>query len=129
MSNNANLLQIVLVSLLIGTALLKVPLRKRKPVVIFFEGLNDALIEVVRLIMNLSPIGIFALVASLLIEVAGDSNPQELLEILYALLWYMSTTLASLGFLTFVIYPFIVKEMTPMSFIRSSSEVYIQHNS
>lgn len=116
MSNNVNLLQVVLAAILFGIALLKISPRKSKPVILFFEGLNDTIIEIIRLIMRLAPIGVFALVASLLVEVAGDSNPSEVFEILYALLWYVGTTLFGLAFMTFIVYPVILRTFTKMNY-------------
>jgi proton glutamate symport protein len=78
MSKNKNLLQVVLAAIMLGVALLKIPPRKSKPVVLFFEGINDAIIELIRFIMKLAPIGVFSLVASLLVEVAGNSKPNDI---------------------------------------------------
>lgn len=124
MSNNENLLQVVLVAILFGIALLKIPPRKSRPVVLFFEGLNDALIEFIRVIMNLAPIGVFALVASLLVEVAGNNNPNEVFEILYALLWYVATVIFGLVFMTFVIYPIILRLFTKMGYMHFFKGIY-----
>ncbi len=124
MSSNVNLLQVVLVSIMFGIALLKIPPRKSKPVIHFFEGLNDAIIELIRMIMRLAPIGVFALVASLLIEVAGDNNPKEVFEILYALLWYVSTALFGLGLMTFVVYPIVLRIFTKMPYINFFKGIY-----
>jgi proton glutamate symport protein len=121
-SNNMNLLQVVIVAIVLGIALLKIPLRKSKPVTMFFEGLNDAIIELIRFIMQLAPLGVFALVSSLLVEVAGDSKPGEVFGILYALLWYVGTVIVGLIIMTFVIYPIILKLFTRvgyMHFLRS----------
>ena len=124
MSSNVNLLQVVLAAIMLGIALLKIPPRKSKPVILFFEGLNDAIIELIRLIMRLAPTGVFALVASLLVEVAGDNNPGEVLEILYALFWYLVTTLFGLGFMTFVVYPIILRLFTKMSYLHFFKGIY-----
>lgn len=124
MSSNVNLLQVVLAAILFGIALLKIPPRKSKPVVLFFEGLNDAIIELIRLIMRLAPIGVFSLVASLLVEVAGDNNPSEVFEILYALLWYVGTTLFGLAFMTFVVYPVILRLFTKMNYLNFFKGIY-----
>lgn len=124
MSDNVNLLQVVLAAILFGIALLKIPPRKSKPVIHFFEGLNDAIIELIRLIMRLAPVGVFALVASLLVEVAGDNNPSEVFEILYALLWYVGTTLFGLAFMTFVIYPIILRIFTKMNYLHFFKGIY-----
>jgi Na+/H+-dicarboxylate symporter len=124
MSNNENLLQVVLVAILLGVALLKVPPRKSRPVVLFFEGLNDAIIELIRFIMKLAPIGVFALVASLLVEVAGDNNPNEVFEILYVLLWYVATVIFGLALMTFVVYPIILRLFTKIGYINFFQGIY-----
>ena len=118
MSNNVNLLQVVFAAILLGITLLQIPPRKSKPVMLFFEGLNDALIELVRFIMRLAPVGVFALVASLLVEVAGDNNPHEVFEILYALLWYVATTILGLAFMTFMVYPILLRLFTKVSYVK-----------
>jgi proton glutamate symport protein len=61
-------------------------------------------------------LGVFSLVASLLVEVAGDSKPGEVFEILYALLWYVGTVIAGLVTMTFVIYPLILKIFTAVGY-------------
>lgn len=116
LSDNFNLLQVVVVAIILGIALLKIPLRKRKPVILFFEGLNDAIIELVRFIMQLAPLGVFALVASLLIEIAGGNSPGEILEILFALLWYVATVILGLLLLTYIVYPSILKLFTKIGY-------------
>jgi len=124
MGNNKNLLQVVLVAILLGVALLKIPPRKSRPVVLFFEGLNDAIIELIRFIMKLAPIGVFALVASLLVEVAGDNNPNEVFGILYALLWYVATVVLGLALMTFGVYPIILRLFTKMGCIDFFQGIY-----
>ncbi len=124
MSDNGNLLQVVFVAILVGIALLKIPPRKSKVIMQFFEGANDALIEVIGFIMKTAPIGVFALVASLMVEVAGDSNPKEILEIIRALLLYVATTVLGLASMTFVVYPIALKLFTKMSFERFIRGIY-----
>lgn len=118
LSSNFNLLQVVVIAIILGIALLKIPFRKSKPVILFFEGINDAIIELIRLIMKLAPLGVFALIASLLIEIAGNNNPGELSKVLYALLWYVATVVFGLLLLTFIFYPIILKLFTKMSCIH-----------
>ncbi len=124
MSKNENLLQVVLVAIMLGIALLKIPPRKSRPVVLFFEGINDAIIELIRFIMNLAPIGVFSLIASLLVEVVGDSKPSEIFEILYALLWYVVTVILGLVCMTFIVYPIMLRLFTRMSYIQFFKGIY-----
>lgn len=117
LSNNANLLQVVVVAIILGIALLKIPLRQSKPVIRFFEGINSAIIELIRFIMKLAPLGVFALVTSLLIEVASSNIPGKISEILFALLGYMATVIVGLLLLTYAIYPLILKLFTRIGYI------------
>lgn len=123
LSSNLNLLQVVVVATMFGIALLKIPVRKSKPVILFFEGFNEAIIELVRFIMKLAPIGVFALVSSLLIEVAGGSNTQEVFEILYALLWYVATVIIGLAIMTLVVYPIIMRLFSNQSYFTFLKEL------
>ena len=124
MSKNENLLQVVLAAIMLGIALLKIPPRKSRPVVLFFEGINDAIIELIRFIMKLAPIGVFSLIASLLVEVVGDSKPDEIFEILYALLWYVVTVILGLVCMTFIVYPVILRLFTKMGYIQFFKGIY-----
>ncbi|MCG8340873.1 MAG: dicarboxylate/amino acid:cation symporter [Cytophagales bacterium] len=117
LGNNLNLLQVVLVAIIFGIALLKVSARKRKPIILLLEGVNDVIIEVIKFIMKLAPFGVFALIASLLVELAGDGNPNEVFGILYALLWYASTVVFGLAIMIFVIYPLILKSFTKVKYL------------
>ena len=124
MSKNENLLQVVLVAILFSIALLKISPRKNRPIILFFEGLNDAVIELIRLIMKIAPVGVFALVASLLIEIAGDSSPNEIFDVLYALLWYVATVILGLALMTFVVYPIILRILTKMNYFGFFRGIY-----
>jgi Na+/H+-dicarboxylate symporter len=55
------LLPIIVFTLLLGLALLTLPAERRDPVVAFLQGLGDAALAVVRWVLQLAPIGVFAL--------------------------------------------------------------------
>ena len=55
------LLPIIVFTLLLGLALLTLPAERRDPVIAFFQGLGDAALSVVRWVLQLAPIGVFAL--------------------------------------------------------------------
>jgi Na+/H+-dicarboxylate symporter len=55
------LLPIIVFTLLFGLALLTLPADRRDPVIAFFQGLGDAALSVVRWVLQLAPIGVFAL--------------------------------------------------------------------
>ena len=66
------LLEVIVFSILFAAALTTVG-ERGKPLVAFFEGMNDVMIKIVVWIMYFAPIGIFALVSSKL----GDSGGGE----------------------------------------------------
>ena len=113
--DNSSLLQVVFFAVIFGIALLKVPKEKSKPVIRFFEGLNEVIIKIIEFIMMLAPYGVFALIASLIVELAGD-NPDKVFDILYALLWYSMTVLLGLLIMLLIIYPGLFKIFTKVSY-------------
>lgn len=114
-TDNARMLQVVFFALLVGIALLKIPRKKGKPVVKFFDGLNDVIIKIVEYIMLLAPYGVFALMASLIVELAGD-NPNRAWNLLTALGAYSGTVLLGLGIMIFVVYPIMFKLFTRVKY-------------
>ncbi len=113
--NNSSMLQVVFIALIIGIALLKIPRQKGQPVIAFFDGLNDVIIKIVEFIMLLAPYGVFALIASLIVELAGD-NPDKAFELLYALLWYSVTVLIGLVAMVALVYPALFKIFTKVKY-------------
>ncbi len=95
-SDNRNMLQVVFFAILLGVGLIQVSREKVRPVLAFFEGLNLVIIRLVDLVMLVAPLGVFALIAATITEVAGE-NPDEILELLAALGMYCTTVLLGLG--------------------------------
>lgn len=114
-SDNANMLQIVFVALFIGIALMQIPKEKSEYLVSFFDALNDAIIKLVDMIMIVAPIGVFALIAAVIVELAGD-DLSRLIELLGALGWYSLAVLFGLLIHAFFIYGAILKIFSGMSF-------------
>jgi Na+/H+-dicarboxylate symporter len=59
------MLQVIFFALLLGIALTTIPREKGGPVIAFFDGLNEAMIAMIHMIMKLAPYGVFALSASI----------------------------------------------------------------
>jgi Na+/H+-dicarboxylate symporter len=70
----------------------------------------------VDLIMAFAPIGVFALMAALIIEIAGD-DPASALGLLKALGYYALTVVAGLVVMALVIYPGLFKLFTKMPYL------------
>jgi proton glutamate symport protein len=103
--------------LIFGIAILKVPKDKSKVVIAFFDGANEVILTIIHYIMVLAPIGVFALIAALIVELAGD-NPAKAWEILSALLVYAITVIIGLLVMILAIYPSIFKIFTKIKYRR-----------
>jgi Na+/H+-dicarboxylate symporter len=115
MADNGAMLQVVFFAILVGISLLKIPKSKANPVITFFDGFNEVIIQIVSYIMKIAPIGVFALMASLIVEIAGD-NPDSALELLLALLKYSLVVLGGLFFMVLVAYPTLLKAFTKVKY-------------
>ncbi|MDX1642009.1 MAG: cation:dicarboxylase symporter family transporter, partial [Balneolaceae bacterium] len=71
-SDNGNMLQIVFVAVLLGIGIVQIPIQKSQVLINVFEALNDVIIKIVDLIMKTAPYGVFALMAVVIIDLAGD---------------------------------------------------------
>jgi len=112
-SNNRNMLQVVFIAIFLGIGIIQVPKEKSKPVLNFFEGLNNIIIKLVDLIMQMAPIGVFALIAETINKVSGN-NPTQIIELLGALGFYMITVIIGLVIHALITYTGLLKLMTKM---------------
>ncbi len=106
-SDNKNMLQVIFFAFLFGISIVIVGEERAKTVIDFFEASNHVFIVLVQLIMKYAPIGVFALLASLIVEVAGNSS-NSTLALLSSLGLYAITVVLGLFFLLLVLYPMIV---------------------
>ena len=116
-TQNGRMLQIVFFALLVGIALLQIPKKRGKTVLGFFNGINDVIIKIVEYIMMIAPYGVFALIASLIIEIAGD-NPSKAWELLYALLWYTVTVILGMLVMMIAIYPILIRYFSKIKYLE-----------
>lgn len=100
-SDNGNMLQVVFVAVLLGIGIIQIPLQKSQVLINVFEALNDVIIKIVDIIMMLAPYGVFALMAVVIIDLAGDDIGQALI-LLKALGWYCLAVI--IGLLAHVIF-------------------------
>lgn len=112
--DNRNMLQVVIVSLLLGVGLIQVKRSRAAPVLAVVHGLTDAIIRLVDLIMLMAPLGVFALIATTITSVAGD-NLAQILDLLGALGVYCLTVVAGLALQVGVTYTLLVRFLSPMS--------------
>ncbi|MEZ4955506.1 MAG: dicarboxylate/amino acid:cation symporter [Saprospiraceae bacterium] len=108
-SGNGNMLQVIFFVLFFGIGMILIPPDKSEPVKAFFDGLNEVILKMIDLIMLGAPYGVFALMASLVVELPNKT-------VFLALLWYAASVVLGLGLMTAVFYPTLVKVFTGKSF-------------
>ena len=101
--NNSKMLQVIFFSLLFGVALICVRQSKTASVVRFFQQLNLILLKIIDFIMAFAPIGVFALMAALIVDYAGDMG------IISALGMYALTVVLALAIIIFLVYPTLLR--------------------
>ncbi|WP_373493190.1 dicarboxylate/amino acid:cation symporter [Aquiflexum sp.] len=114
-ADNSSMLQVVFFAIIVGIALLQIPKEKAKNFINFFDAFNDVIIKIVEYIMMIAPYGVFALMASLIVEIAGE-NPDSAVELLLALLKYTLVVLGGLILIIVGIYSVILKSFTKIKF-------------
>ena len=112
-SNNRNMLQVVFVAIIIGIALIQINKSKAKPVLDFFEVINELVIKLVDNIMLMAPYGVFALIADTITSIAGN-NINNVLELLGALGFYMFAVIIGLLLQTLITYTIVLKLFSKM---------------
>ena len=122
-SDNRNMLQIIFFSVLFGVSLVLSSPKKSESVKKAFDGLNEIIIKIVEIIMEYAPIGVFALLAGLIVDLAGD-DPNNIITTLKPLLFYAITVLIGLSFMVFVFYPIIMYSFTGISFKKFLKAIF-----
>jgi proton glutamate symport protein len=106
-SSNANMLQVIVFAIFFGIGLILIPPAKAAPVKGFIVGLNEVVLKMIDMIMLAAPIGVFALLAAIVVEAPGA-------DLFIALLWYAFSVIAGLTILYFF-YVFLVWAFTRKS--------------
>ena len=104
-SDNGNMLQVIFFVVFFGIGLILVPAEKAKPVKDFFDGLNEVILKLIDVIMLAAPFGVFALLASLVVDTPSW-------DIFAALLKYSACVFAGLAFMVFGFYPAMMRILT-----------------
>ncbi|MCF8222192.1 MAG: dicarboxylate/amino acid:cation symporter [Bacteroidales bacterium] len=106
MGDNSKMLQIIFFAILFAIAMVLVKEEKVRTVRWIFDGLNDIIIKIIELIMKFAPWGVFALLAGVVVDFAGDT------DIFLALGKYFTTVLVGLFLLIIGLYPLYLKIFT-----------------
>jgi proton glutamate symport protein len=114
-SDNRNILQIIFFAILFGLAVALISHERVKVVKEFFDGLNEVILKIVDLVMKFAPVGVFALLGSLVVEFTGDSIAESL-DLFTSLGLYVVATVLGYLAMIFLVYPLILKLMTPVGY-------------
>lgn len=114
---NLRMLPIIVFSLIFGAVLTTIG-DKAKPVLAFFDGVNDAMMKVVHLIMLLAPLGVFGLVAGRFGEALAAQGTDAFLGELQALAGYGGTVLGGLAIHGIIVLPVILYLTTRRNVLR-----------
>ena len=115
-TNNRNMLQVIFFAIFFGIGMILIPPNQAMPVKEFFDGFNSVILKLIDLIMMSAPYGVFALLATLVVE-----SPS--IDLFIALGMYSLTLIIGLG-LMIVVYMLIVKFLTntnPINFMNGVS--------
>lgn len=115
-SNNSNMLQVVFIAILLGIGLINIPLQKGQALIEVFDALNEVVIKIVDLIMKMAPYGVFALMASVIVDLAGEDISRAF-QLLMALGWYSVTLILGLFLHIALVYTSLFKMFSKMSII------------
>ena len=107
-SSNRNMLQLIFFTILFGIATVLLPKDKTKNLRVLVDELNDIILKIIDFIMKFSPFGVFALLAGIIVDVAGD-DIQKTYELFGALGMYSLTVVLGLLILIFGVYPLFLK--------------------
>jgi Na+/H+-dicarboxylate symporter len=116
-SSNINMLQVIFFAILFGIALVILERKKVEVVHQFVSGVNEVIIAMVKLIMQTAPYGVFALMGSLMVELAGD-DPASSIQLLQSLGMYAIVVILGLLFLIVFIYPTLLSTFTKLKYFQ-----------
>ncbi|MDO3695680.1 dicarboxylate/amino acid:cation symporter [Wenyingzhuangia sp. chi5] len=116
MSDNKSMLQVIFFTVFIGISLLMIPPKKAKPLMKFFDSLNEVVLKMIDIIMLFAPYAVFSLLAT--VVVTSDDY-----YVLLALLKYSAVVISGL-LLMIVFYTLCVSiyvKKSPIWFLKNIS--------
>jgi len=114
-ADNGNMLQVVFVAILFGIGIIQIPDEKGQALIKFFDSLNEVIIKIVDFVMLIAPYGVFALMAAVIVDLAGDDLSRAL-DLLGALGWYSLTVIVGLLLHALIVYSSLFRLFSDMKF-------------
>ncbi|NIO49199.1 MAG: cation:dicarboxylase symporter family transporter [Candidatus Aminicenantes bacterium] len=105
----ANMLQVIFIAIFMGVIISLLNKEKMKPVISFFEAINDIMIKIVEIVIKIAPYAVFALIATVIGRFGVD--------ILVSLARYCAVVIGGLLILAFT-YPAVVSLFTKYPYFK-----------
>jgi Na+/H+-dicarboxylate symporter len=102
-ANNSAILQVIFFAILFAVASLLIPQEKVRPVIDFFDGMNEIILKMVGFIIQLAPIGVAALMAGLVTDFQGDASLFSALGV------YALTVAIAMLIIMYAFYPLVIR--------------------
>lgn len=125
--DNQMMLSIVFIAILFGIAIIMIPQEKVKPLLDVFNAANEVVLKVVDIIMLIAPIGVFALISSVITDLGGN-DPASALRLLQALGVYTIAVIVGLILHGGVVYMTMIKlfaKLNPLWFLKKMRPVQL----
>ncbi|MBN1274503.1 MAG: dicarboxylate/amino acid:cation symporter [Candidatus Aminicenantes bacterium] len=111
----ANMLQIIFFAMFMGVVISLLDKKKMKPVIHFFEAINDIMVKIVEIVIKTAPYAVFALIAAVVGTFGAD--------ILMSLVRYVAVVVGGLSILAFS-YPAVVTLITKYPYFKFWKGIY-----
>jgi proton glutamate symport protein len=122
-SDNSLMLQSIFFALLFGIAIILLPEEKTKTLKDLIDSLNEVILRIINMIMRFAPIGVFALIASVIVDVAGD-NPKDSFSLFLSLGVYALVVILGILFFILVFYPIVIRLITGMPILKFMKGIF-----
>jgi len=126
--SEGKVLHVIVFSILFAIAVLTIQNQKKETITRFFDGINDSMLTIAKWIINLSPLGVFALVSYIVAEKGLGSLLSLWQYVLAVVVGLFIHAVFNLGLIAFVVgrfnpfkYFLKVKEALLIAFSTSSS--------
>ncbi|UOF94422.1 MAG: dicarboxylate/amino acid:cation symporter, partial [Bacteroides sp.] len=106
--SNNNMLQVIFFTIFFGISLVMISKKDSKILIDIFNSINESSLKIIHIIMNFAPIGVFAILSSIMIESAGNSIGNAI-KLLQGLGIYSLTIILGLTLLMVIVYPLFLK--------------------
>ncbi|MGY0426481.1 MAG: dicarboxylate/amino acid:cation symporter [Polaribacter sp.] len=113
---DASMLQVIFFAMFVGISLLLIPEKKAKPLIDFFDSLNEMVMKMVDLIMLFAPYAVFALLANVII---AFDDVEILLKLLVYAMCVIGGLIIMIGFYCLLIRVYTKK--SPIWFLKQIS--------